>query len=788
MSELRDYQQQAIAEVRAHIKRGVRRVLVQAPTGSGKTILTSHMLGSIGRAKQTGWFIVHRQELLTQSSIKFRDEEIPHGLVMAGYSMQPDNHIQICSIGTLVRRYKNLRKPKYIVWDECFPAETLVDGKPINMLEVGDMVRSFNHATNAVELKRIMHKFKTKPRSMCTVHIADRSILCTESHPFFVIGRGYVEAKSIQAGDLVIALQNMRYACGDKHQVSPRPLSKSGLGILRERMLGEISRDDIGGHHGEHESQVCIGSNALAKSDASGGEQGENARITSSHRSSTKDARREWERHDSTAAIAVGEFAGSRVLGGIHLPDRNSRLRDSDALQDRYSESEYLSCNRDRRVLSYGSFSTSPGQKENGIYGIARVDSVAFHEQTSDGTFAGRAGDGFVYNIEVEDNNNYFVEGILVHNCHHIRANSWQSVFAAFPDAVHIGLSATPCRLDGRGLADCFDVMVRGPSTAQLIAEGYLSPYRLWAPPLDTSALHTRMGDFIQSEVVEKMNTPKIIGDAVDHYERICKDARTIIFCASIDHSERTAAEFRSRGFRAAHVDGETSRDARERSMREFELGKIKILTNVDLFGEGIDVAGIECVILLRPTQSLGLYLQQVGRALRPVYGDSGWGSLLAGPADRRRAIAGGTKPCAFILDHAGNSERHGYPDDDREWSLEGRPARQQSEKNETIRICGACYFANPATSRACGECGTPFPVQSREVAEVEGTLAEVTPEERARAAERTAARMAQGRAKTFEELAAFGRGKGMKKPERWAMHILRARGASLKGIDPRYL
>lgn len=180
--------------------------------------------------------------------------------------------------------------------------------------------------------------------------------------------------------------------------------------------------------------------------------------------------------------------------------------------------------------------------------------------------------------------------------------------------------------------------------------------------------------------------------------------------------------------------------------MARLRAGTTRVVSNVELFGEGIDVPLVEAIILLRPTQSLGLYLQQVGRGLRAAEG----------------------KQDCIILDHAGCCLRHGLPDDDRDWSLEGARRRSKAgegEESAPVRQCSVCYAINRATATVCKECGTPFEVVAREVEEVAGELAEVDPEQL-----RKAARIEQGRATTYEALVALGKARGYK--PNWAKYV----------------
>lgn len=337
---------------------------------------------------------------------------------------------------------------------------------------------------------------------------------------------------------------------------------------------------------------------------------------------------------------------------------------------------------------------------------------------------------------------------LIVHDeAHHVPAKSWQKIIHEYPDAFHVGLTATPCRLDGKGLNDFFDEMVLGPKVNWLIEEGWLSPYKYYAPSnINLTGVRTRMGDFAKGEIESVVNDNAIIGDAVANYIKYCNGKRCIVFCVTIAHSKHVAQSYCDANIPAWHVDGETPQAERDWAIKEFKAGRIKVLCNVDLFGEGFDVPAIEAVQLLRPTQSLGLFLQQVGRSLRPV-------------EDKTRAI---------ILDHVGNWERHGLPDEDREWSLEGAPVKSKNEIS--TKQCPKCYNVQPVGRKSCQACGFTFPKQAgggREIVEAEGELNEVTPE-----MAKFIRKREQGAARTLEDLIQLGIKRGYKSPERWAYAI----------------
>lgn len=335
---------------------------------------------------------------------------------------------------------------------------------------------------------------------------------------------------------------------------------------------------------------------------------------------------------------------------------------------------------------------------------------------------------------------------------HHVASRSWAELFGSFRDAFHIGLTATPERLDGQGLGTFFKEMIHGPSVQSLIEQGYLSPYKLYAPmTINTEGVHSRMGDFVKSELSNVVDKPSITGDVVAHYKKYCDGKRAIVFACSINHSKHVVEKFRAEGINAHHVDGETEADVRDRAIQDFKTGNVQVLSNVELFGEGFDVPAMEVAILMRPTQSLSLYLQQIGRSLRPFEG----------------------KATAVILDHVGNCLRHGLPDDERNWSLAGRDERRAKKEGQSVsvRVCPKCFAAQQAGVPVCKFCGFTFEGKLRKIDEKEGELSEVD-----LVARRTQAKMEQGSAESLEELTRLGILRGYKFPRRWAYYVFKSR------------
>lgn len=349
---------------------------------------------------------------------------------------------------------------------------------------------------------------------------------------------------------------------------------------------------------------------------------------------------------------------------------------------------------------------------------------------------------------------------IVIDEAHHLTMDStWGKIVNAFPGAKLLPVTATPCRLDGKGLgagAGGFaDDLVMGPTMRELIEAGFLSPYRIFAPPnaLDLTGVRTRAGDYAKEQLAEAVDKPGITGDAVEHYTRLAAGKRAVAFCVSVAHAQHVANEFLGAGIPAEFLDGTLDALERDRIIKRFEAGTTLVLTSCDIISEGFDLPAIEAAILLRPTQSLSLYIQQVGRALRVFPG-------------KREAI---------ILDHVGAVITHGLPDEEREWSLDGvrkgkrGEPKPQDAPDVKITTCPKCFTIHlPAPN--CPTCGHVYPAQERKVEQADGQLVELGADQME--AMRRQKRAMQGKAQSVEELVAQGIGRVR------AMKILQAREA----------
>lgn len=343
---------------------------------------------------------------------------------------------------------------------------------------------------------------------------------------------------------------------------------------------------------------------------------------------------------------------------------------------------------------------------------------------------------------------------IIIDEAHHYSKSNTYDKILKYYNTFSIGFTATPKRLSGEPLNDFFDHLISGPSVKWLIDNNYLCDYDIFQPPnnLDFSQTKISMGDFKQSEVESKVTDTKITGSAIDEYRKYCTDKRAVAFCVSVKHAYLVAEQFRSSGIAAVCIEGSTGTQVRSQIIKEFKEGKIKVLTNCSIVTEGFDLPAIESVIQLRPTASLALYLQMVGRGLRTMPG----------------------KDKAILLDHVGNVKRHGLPCQDREWTLDGRvkPSKSDGGGGVSVKTCPNCFMVLETFMKKCENCGHEFIGEGRKIEEEEGELVKLD-KEKYRGMSFAAAR---DQAETMDDLIALGKAKGMKNAAGWAKHVYLAR------------
>ena len=287
---------------------------------------------------------------------------------------------------------------------------------------------------------------------------------------------------------------------------------------------------------------------------------------------------------------------------------------------------------------------------------------------------------------------------ILVDEAHHALAKSYQRILKQFPNAIILLFTATPHRTGKIQLDKIADDIIVGQSIHELTKKGFLAPFRYFQPPndFDKNLLkRSSTGDYTNKSMDEAMSN-KIYGHIVKQYKRIANGMQAVVYTYSIDSAHKIAAEFNEAGISARSVDGTTPQDTRDSIVKMFKNQKLKILVNVNLFTEGVDLPNVDCVIMARPTASLALYLQFSMRCLNPRPGKT-----------------------AIIIDHANNFKTFGYPDDDRDWKKAIQSGKQKSKTLLTdpglsIVTCDYCFAvvkASEVKDGKCPICGKPIKV-----------------------------------------------------------------------------
>ena len=289
---------------------------------------------------------------------------------------------------------------------------------------------------------------------------------------------------------------------------------------------------------------------------------------------------------------------------------------------------------------------------------------------------------------------------IITDENHHGLASSYRKIYDHFSDVLRLGFTATPIRLNGSGLGDINDILIEEVDAKWLIENGYLSPYKYYAPKLiDTEKLKLNsLREFSSTSIDAAMNEKKIYGDAIRHYKQLADGEQAIAYCHSVEASKQVAYEFQQEGINAIHLDAKTPKSEREAIIQKFRDREIRVLCNVDLIGEGFDVPDCSTVIMLRPTQSLSLFIQQAMRGMRYRPGKT-----------------------SIIIDHVDNVRRHGLPDTERTWSLDGK--KQIKGKAEVpIKECTNCFAVYPPAEKTCPECGHVPEVKEQKDYEIDET------------------------------------------------------------------
>ena len=640
--------------------------------------------------------------------------------------------IVVASVDSMINRLDRYKPDTFrmVVVDECFPAGTLVDGRPIEQIQVGDLVRSYNDATGTIELRPVTHVFKREPTGLVRMHLSDgTAITCTPNHPFAVMVNGVVDympaalmvGREVIRGDQAEILRGLRDGLpaaelesahgpnllgavqtsaaageGQSNRVAlhgvwgPSQDERQGgadVGPSRPRVLLGHMQDGCRpafevGDHGGHEPEVRFGSDEGQQPAGQGrGSAGPHAGNAGPGVEAEIEG---WDKPSDRAPAAPR--GGSRLAdrnNGPHGSEGGDAVRVADAVPDRRSERGMEDSDRSGRLLARDSDRQGAGREEDGISRGPRVDRVEVLELGGPEGLAAVCSDGRVYNLEVEHNHNYFVGGVLVHNCHHAIAPSYLSVFRHFGISVPIndpkeiadlkkspwvgdvllfGLTATPDRGDKRDLMRLFDVVGYEYDIMTAISDGWLVPIRqefCHLDGLDLRKVRKSAGDLDARQLCELLE-PLMI-PICESIIGVSAGRPTLCYSPLCTLAESTTSRLRLLApERQIHtITGETADDQREAWFQGIDRGEVWALSSVGTLTEGVDLPRAAVAAMLRLTMSRLLYAQILGRVLRPAPEIADALNDCLDAAARRGMIAASSKPTATILDFAGNCGKH---------------------------------------------------------------------------------------------------------------------------------
>jgi len=687
---LRPYQTESINAVYDHLRLRDDNPCVVIPTAGGKT----PVMATICRDAVQQWngrvlILAHVKELLEQAVDKLHtmapDLWNQIGVYSAGLKSRDTDHaIIVAGIQSVYRRAAELDRFDLIMIDECFVAGTRVSTPsgelPIELVQPGMFVQT------ATGIGRVLATSARSASDLVTLEYSDGTVItCTASHPIFTES-GWRAAGSLEVGSLAFGVESMRMLRAgvpsvDQTATGREPDNPEGASLAEAAVLLDLLCQDPQQLH-----EIAEGT-------------GEGQYHYEGQGSCAKSARRQRAVDRTTREVA--ETDRRRLGGGIRSSGPGLPLAlPAEASQDRRCTTGLDDRHRTGRSEPPFAGSSSSRFSQDHLPGTKRLVRVSRHE---------RARDRVVFNLHVSGHPSYFANGILAHNCHLIPPDG-EGMYRTFladakvvnPNVRLVGLTATPYRMTTGTIcgADkllnhvCYEVGVR-----ELIVQGYLCPLKSKAGKrkADTSGLHLRGGEFIAGEVEQLMDDDSLVRSACREIIAHAQDRRSVlIFAAGVQHALHVQRVLDSLGHECGFVHAETLPFDRTETLKRFRKGELKYLVNVNVLTTGFDAPNIDCIALLRPTNSPGLYYQMVGRGFR---------------------LHPGKDDC-LVLDFGGNILRHG-PVDDLQIKEPG-----QGDGDAPAKECPQCQAVIHAAYATCPECGHEFPPPDRQRHDQEASTA----------------------------------------------------------------
>lgn len=675
--EWRPYQKESFNAIsNAFVKRGITEQMVVQATGLGKRSQAVQISNVPIFHDKPSLFLAHREELINQAVADF---EKCHGFtnvgVIKGSRFEIDKKIIIASPQTLVNRLDRISPDHFglVQIDECFIAGTKIDNINIEEIKVGDIVSSFNHSKNLIEKRKVINVIKRKsPKYL--YHFNEFS--CTENHPVFIKDIGYCIAKEIYSAyichilmcciyDLLLfkylfKLWNKFFCKKSAKNLFRKVLSRKNkktksknkskndlfllwnkfrLGILEQRKRNNIkTKKNIHSYDFKRfwllfrKMQKGILQEIIERKSNKKGldntirtneEKQSNDKSINKSKDDKINARKNifvsWWKWSINKTTKINCRKNESSNGICNKNKRSNFIRNlfTLSLQSRFSCSRNKTSNRNRWKNSSIKTLEILRQTENNNFEFIGLDYNKIQKRRSRSKHRKSNQFNYVYNLEIEGNNNYFANGILVHNCHNYMAVSMLKTVRHFNHKLRIGWTATPHRLDGLSLSNLFEEIVYEYNLDQGIKEKYLCELDAIRvkTSLDLSKVHKAMGDFNQHELEQKVDTPERNRLIVQKYLEYAEGRQFIAFAVTIQHANNLAEKFRERGIAVMAVSSESNnRQEADRMLRNKELTGI---VNVNIYTEGFDYSELGCIIDASPTTSLTRYLQRIGRGTR---------------------------------------------------------------------------------------------------------------------------------------------------------------------------
>jgi DNA repair protein RadD len=648
---LRPYQQAAVDAGVAYLTdpalKGRHGLIVQ-PTGAGKSLVIANIV-----ARLPGPCVVLQpsKEILEQNAAKLASYGYHAAVFSASFGRREIGRITLATIGSVVRYAEAFRETPYVLIDECVPAGTLIGDTPVEQVAVGDLVPSWNAETGLIESRRVSSVFVRKATRLVRVSFASgRTLVCTPDHPVFTVECGYVPASA--AAGLTTLAYNSKYevaASGvpglrqgvHRHRDAPQEHSQ-GAGLLLLNRLRGYSTDCEAPHDASAAvrrtsaiaggAAALVAENAGPQPDGRRGDPPAHGCVATSHWAQADNSGRQWATATAPSASAADDV-GRRMAGGVRGADGPTPFRVPALLQDRHREPAHYGRDRSRRPWPQQRRRTRARHAKGYVPAVDRVDAIQVLEPGGDGRFGGLCPGGRVYDLEVERNHNFFANGALIHNCHaavNPKGGQYLDFLQVLDGARILGLTATPFRLASNSLGSelrfltrtrprIFRDVVHVTQIQDLVRDGYWAPldYRgRTVVQREKLQLNSTGADYTDASVQRHFAEIGFVGALVDEVRALLTEGRQhiLVFTRFVNESERLAQALPCVGV----VTAETPPTVRAQVVREFRAGRLRVVTNVGCLALGFDFPALDAVVLGRPSISLSVFYQQVGRGVRP--------------------------------------------------------------------------------------------------------------------------------------------------------------------------